>query len=147
MPWGKYENPLICDSDNLEILSNTLRYSRATILACDYRHATENVQKGDFVYLDPPYNPVSSTSNFTAYTSKGFSREDQVQLANVSRKLSDRGCRVLLSNSDTPFIRELYSDFRIKEVDIQRAINSKGSKRAGHKELIISNYSELLYRE
>jgi DNA adenine methylase len=94
-------------------------------------------ETNDFVYLDPPYDP----SNFTAYTSKGFSREDQIQLANISRKLSDRGCRVLLSNSDTPFIRELYSDFSIKEVDAQRAINSKGSKRAGHKELLISNYS------
>ena len=76
--------------------------------------------------LHSPYNPVSSTSNFTAYTSKGFSCED---LANLFRKLSDRGCSVLLSNSDTPFIRQLYSDFNIKEVDVQRAINCKGSLR------------------
>jgi len=98
-------------------------------LADDYRNVTQNSQKGDFVYLDPPYNPVSSTSNFTAYTSKGFNCEDQVHLANVFRKLSDRGCSVLLSNSDTPFIRQLYSDFNIKEVDVQRAINCKGSLR------------------
>ena len=84
---------------------------------------------------------MNYTSDFTAYTPNGFGRENQVQLANVSRKLSDRGCLVLLSNSDTPFIRELYSDFSIKEVSVQRAINCKGSKRAGHKELLISNYS------
>ena len=77
----------------------------------------------------------------SAYTPNGFGDNDQVQLADVFRKLSDRGCFVLLSNSDTPFIRELYSDFSIKEVDVQRAINCKGSKRAGHKELLISNYS------
>ena len=118
-----------------------LRYSGAVILAGDYRVMLENAQKDDFVYLDPPYDPVSYTSNFTSYTPNGFGRENQVQLANVSRKLSDRGCLVLLSNSDTPFIRELYSDFSIKEVSVQRAINCKGSKRAGHKELLISNYS------
>ena len=137
-PWGRYKNPLICDSHNLENVSNAL--ARATLFAGDYTDAAENAQKGDFVYLDPPYDPVSYTSNFTAYTSNGFGHEDQVQLANVSRKLSDRGCMVLLSNSDTPFIRELYSGFIIREVEAQRAINIKVSKRTG-KELLISNYS------
>ena len=136
-PWGRYKNPLICDSHNLENVSNAL--ARATLFAGDYTDAAENAQKGDFVYLDPPYDPVSYTSNFTAYTSNGFGHEDQVQLANVSRKLSDRGCMVLLSNSDTPFIRELYSGFVIREVEAQRAINIKVSKRTG-KELLISNY-------
>jgi len=102
VPVGKYKNPLICDSSNIENVSNAFRYSEAIIFAGDYRDAIENAQKGDFVYLDPPYNPVSSTSNFTAYTSIGFSREDQVQLANVSRNLANRGCFVLLSNSNTP---------------------------------------------
>jgi len=138
---GEFINPLICDSGNLENVSNALRYSGAIIFAGDYRAMLENAQKGDFVYLDPPYDPVNYTSDFTAYTSNGFGNEDQVRLASVFRKLSDRGCFVLLSNSDTPFIRELYSDFSIKEVDVQRAINCKGSKRAGHKELLISNYS------
>jgi len=84
---------------------------------------------------------VNYTSDFTAYTPNGFGRENQVQLANVFRKLVDKRCFVLLSNSDTPFIRRLYSDFRIKEANVQRAINCKGSKRMGHKELLISNYS------
>jgi DNA adenine methylase len=139
VPPGKYQNPLICDSSNLENVSNAL--SRATIIASDYRTAIENAQKGDFVYFDPPYDPVSYTSDFTAYTPDGFGRENQEQLANVFRKLSDRGCFVLLSNSDTLFIRKLYFDFSIKQVGVQRAINCKGSKRAGHKELLISNYS------
>jgi DNA adenine methylase len=139
VPPGDYKNPLICDTSNLENVSIAL--AGATILADDYRNVRQNAQKGNFVYLDPPYNPVSSTSNFTAYTSKGFSREGQVQLANVCRKLLDKGCSVLLSNSNTPFIRQLCSDFNIKELDVQRAINCKGSKRAGHKELLISNYS------
>ena len=71
----------------------------------------------------------------------GFGREDRIQLANVCRKLSDRRCFVLLSNSDAPLIRELYSGFRIKEVKAQRAVNYRGSERAGHNELLISNYS------
>jgi DNA adenine methylase len=107
-------------------------------LANDYRNVTQNAQKGDFIYLDPPLN---NTSYFTAHTTDGFDYRPQSQLANVFRKLADNGCLVLLSNSDTPYIRELYSSFRIKEVKAQRAINCKGSKRAGHKELIISNYS------
>jgi DNA adenine methylase len=121
VPVGKYKNPLICDSSNLENVSSAL--SRATIFAGDYVDVIKNAQKGDFVYLDPPYDPVSYTSDFTAYTPDGFGRENQEQLANIFRKLADRGCFVLLSNSNTPFIMELYSHFRIKEVDVQRAIN------------------------
>ena len=98
----------------------------------------ENAKEGDFIYLDPPYSPTSSTAYFTCF---GFDNQDQKQLLDVFRKLDDRGCKVLLTNSDTQFIKELYSDFAIVEVNTIRAINSKGSKRAGHKELIICNYS------
>jgi DNA adenine methylase len=138
VPPGKYKNPPICDSSNLENVSKVL--AGATILTDDYRDVTQNAQKGDFIYLDPPYQPLNNTSYFTAYTKDGFDDRDQSQLANVFRKMTDKGCLVLLSNSDTPYIRELYSGFRIKEVKAQRAINCKGSKRTGHKELIISNY-------
>jgi DNA adenine methylase len=141
VPMGDYKKPLICDSSNLKNVSSLLRHSNAEIQCGDYREMLSKAETNDFVYLDPPYDALSYTSNFTAYTANGFGREDQVQLANVCRKLSDRGCKVLLSNSDTPFIRQLYSDFNIKEVDVQRAINCKGSKRAGHKELLIYNYS------
>ena len=138
VPPGNYKNPLICDSSNLENVSNAL--AAATILADDYRNVTQNAQKGDFIYLDPPYQPLKDTSNFTAYTTDGFDNKDQLQLAKVFRKLYSKGCLLLLSNSDTPFITDLYSDFSIEEVDAQRAINCKSSKRTGHNELIISNY-------
>jgi DNA adenine methylase len=138
VPPGKYENPLICDSSNLENVSDAL--TGATILTDDYRNVTQSAQKGDFIYFDPPYQPLNSTSYFTAYTKDGFDDRDQSQLADIFRKLADKGCLVLLSNSDTPYIRELYSGFRIKEVNVQRAINCRGSKRAGHKELLICNY-------
>ena len=91
--------------------------------------------------MDPPYSPVSSTAYFTNYTHTGFDNQDQKQLLDVFRKLDNRGCKVLLTNSDTQFIKDLYSDFAIVEVNTIRAINSKGSKRVGHKELIICNYS------
>jgi DNA adenine methylase len=140
VPMGDYKKPLICDSSNLKSVSSVLRHSNAEVQCVDYREMLSKAETNDFVYLDPPYDPLSYTSNFTAYTPNGFGRENQMQLADVCRKLSDKGCSVLLSNSDTPFIRQLYSDFNMKEVDVQRAINCKGSKRAGHKELLISNY-------
>ena len=108
----------------------------------DYKQILlENARQGDFVYLDPPYNPVSVTASFTSYTNSGFTNTDQKELRDVFRELNDRKCKVLLSNSDTKFIRELYSDFtQIKEINVSRAINCKASKRTGHKELLISNY-------
>jgi DNA adenine methylase Dam len=142
-PWGK-RNPNICDSSNLENVSNTLRYSETIISAIDYKEVIKYAQKGDFVYLDPPYKPVSRTSNFTSYTPDGFSHEDQVQLADVFRELTDRGCFVLLSNSRE--VRELYEDYSIKEVVAGRLISCDASKRTG-KVLIISNYSNSITQD
>ncbi len=143
VPIGRYKNPLICDTSNLENASNTLRYSKAVIQIGDYRDVVLKAEQHDFIYLDPPYHPVCSTSNFTGYTHYGFDDNDQSELARIFVELNDKKCKVLLSNSDTPFIRRLYSDFSncIKEVNVSRAINSKASKRLGHKELLISNYS------
>jgi len=92
-------------------------------------------ETNDFVYLDPPYDPVSYTSDFTAYTPNGFGRENQVQLANAFRNLSDRRCLVLLSDSDTPFIRELYSDCSIKEWLYKGLLNARVQN-----EQVIRNY-------
>ena len=146
VPWGKYSNPLICDSNNLRNVSIALRhyYSNITIKVSNYKEMLlENAKEGDFIYLDPPYSPESSTAYFTNYTCFGFGNKDQQDLADVFRKLDDRGCKVLLTNSDTPLIRNLYSGSAIViEVDAKRAINCKGSKRAGHKDLIIRNYSK-----
>ncbi len=94
VPPGEYKNPLICDCNNLKNVSNAL--ARATILADDYRNVTQNAQRGDFIYLDPPYQPLNDTSNFTAYTTDGFGNKDQLQLAEVFRKLNSRGCLLLL---------------------------------------------------
>ena len=142
VPLGKYENPLICDSDNLRNVSLALNHSNTIIQVSDYKKILlENAKEVDFIYLDPPYSPVSSTAYFTNYTCFGFDNQDQKQLLDAFTKLDDRGCKVLLTNSDTQFIKNLYSDFAIVEVNAIRAINSKGSKRAGHKELIICNYS------
>ena len=88
VPPGKYKNPPICDSSNLENVSNAL--AGVTILGDDYRSVIQNAQKGDFVYLDPPYQPLNNTSNFTAYTAGGFDDRDQSQLADIFRKLGDR---------------------------------------------------------
>jgi DNA adenine methylase len=144
VPIGKYKNPVICDATNLENVSNALRYSKAVIQISDYKEALFNAKKDDFIYLDSPYHPLSSTANFTGYTDYGFGNNDQLELAKIFVGLNDRGCKVLLSNSDTPFIRRLYSDFsdNIKEVNVSRAINCKASRRIGHKELLISNYSQ-----
>ncbi len=143
VPMGRYKNPLICDASNLENISKALRYSKAAIKVNDYKSALLKAEKDDFIYLDPPYHPTSPTANFTGYSDNGFGDNDQLQLAKLFVELNNRKCNVLLSNSDTPLIRKLYSDFssRIKEVNVSRVINCKASRRSGHKELLISNYA------
>jgi DNA adenine methylase len=142
VPIGRYKNPVICDSDNLKKVSVALRYSKAQIQVSDYKVILlQKAEEDDFIYLDPPYNPTSSTASFTDYTNTGFNDNDQKELADVFKKLDNRKCKVLLSNSDTPLIRKLYCDFTIQDVQALRAINCKGSKRVGHKELLIRNYS------
>lgn len=131
VPFGRYKNPTICQPERLRACSAALQ--AATINCQDYR--TIDPVKGDFVYFDCPYMPVSKTSNFLAYTSGGFTLEDQQELAEFARKLKRRGVRVLLTNS--PAARSLYKGFKIVEVDARRNINSKGSARGAVKELII----------
>jgi DNA adenine methylase len=143
VPMGCYKKPVICDSSNLRKVSIALRNSKAKIQVIDYKDILfEKAGEDDFIYLDPPYNPVSSTAYFTRYTHTGFTEKDQDELAHVFRILNDRKCKVLLSNSDTPFVRDLYKDFAkyMKEVNALRAINSNAAKRMGHKELLIRNY-------
>jgi DNA adenine methylase len=144
VPMGRYKNPVICDSANLKRVSDALRDSKAELRTGDYKDILLNeAGEDDFIYLDPPYNPVSNTAYFTRYTHSGFTSKDQEELASVFGLLNDRKCKVLLSNSNTPFIRNLYKDFAnyTEELDVVRAINSNASKRMGHKELLIRNYS------
>src|SRR5215204_129200 len=144
VPWGKYKDPLICDSKNLRNLSLALQQSKAIIQLRDYKEILlNNAKEGDFIYLDPPYKPISSTAYFTRYTEAGFTDKDQRDLAIIFAELNERKCRVMLSNSNTPLIKEMYTKLAkdIKKVNAIRAISCMGAGRAGHKELIIRNYS------
>lgn len=139
VPFGKYKNPEIYDPENLRTVSQVLRFSRAELVAQDYQEATKNARKGDFIYFDPPYQPVSSTASFTGYTNAGFSFEEQKRLGNWFRELDGRECQILLSNSDTKEVRDIYEGYHIKTVAAMRAISCKGDRRGGHTELTICN--------
>lgn len=142
VPMGRYKNPCICDQENLRNISRVLQESHTHIELGDYRRIlVDNATEGDFIYLDPPYDPTSPTAKFTGYTNSGFTEKDQYELAKLFRRLDDRKCLVLLSNSYTPLVKELYCDFEnIRKVSTLRAINSNALRRTGHTELLISNY-------
>lgn len=137
VPFGRYKNPRILNSDGIQGVSQALKTTKAELNCIDYKDALGSCRKADFVYLDPPYQPPSKTSNFTDYTPGGFSEKDQEELALEFGKLVDRGCTVLLSNSDTALTRHLYRDFETTKVAVNRPINSIGTGRKGYKELIV----------
>lgn len=139
VPIGDYKNPKILDEDNLRACSEVLRTKGVAITQGDFSKACEDAQAGDLVYFDPPYVPVSATSNFASYTSEGFTLDDQKRLADLFRTLVKRGVRCVLSNSDTDVIRELYQDFEILTVPAKRAINSKVSKRGPVNEVVVTS--------
>ena len=141
VPFGSYKSPVICDEDNLRAVSKTLK--NVNILHQDYKHVLKTAQSGDFIYFDPPYFPVSKTASFTSYTAGSFLEKEQIELRNTFVELHKRGCFVMLSNSDTPFINELYTDISgvaIHKVSAGRAINSKGSGRGKITEVVVTNY-------
>jgi len=141
VPYGKYNNPLICDEDNLRKVSKALQC--VDIKHQDYKQVLKKARKGDFVYFDPPYYPVSKTASFTSYTAESFLEKEQTELRDTLLKLNKRGCFVMLSNSDTPFINKIYSGFRgirISKVEAGRAINSNGSGRGKITEVLVTNY-------
>ena len=107
VPFGKYTNPLICDENNLRKASKALK--NVEIKKQDYKEVLKKAKKGDFVYFDPPYYPVSKTASFTSYTSEAFLDKEQIELRDTFVELHKRGCFVMLSNSDTPFINKIYS--------------------------------------
>ncbi|WP_165859218.1 MULTISPECIES: DNA adenine methylase [Desulfofundulus] len=139
VPFGRYKNPKIVDEPNLRLVSVALK--RAEIICGDFSRILDCTAPGAFVYLDPPYHPLSETANFTSYTPDAFGEDDQRRLAEVFRELDRRGCLVMLSNSDTPFIRELYKNYDIQVVYAKRAINCRADKRGPIAELVIRNYS------
>jgi len=141
VPFGRYNNPLICDEDNLRKASDALQ--SVEIKKQDYKEVLKRAIKGDFVYFDPPYYPVSRTASFTSYTSQSFLEKEQTELRDTFVELASRGCYVMLSNSDTPFINDIYSNLegiKISRVSAGRAINSDASKRGKISEVVITNY-------
>lgn len=140
VPYGRYKNPKIVDEVLLYDISRYLNSNDIDILEGDFEKAISTVGSGDFVYLDPPYAPISSTSSFTSYTNEGFDESDQIRLRDIFIELSKRGANVMLSNSDVELIHELYSNIPnidIRVVKANRMINSKASKRGEINELII----------
>ena len=137
VPFGRYRNPRVFSAVNLRAIHKVLQES--VILQGHFERCLEFAQPGDFVYLDPPYHPLSDTAQFTSYTSSDFGLQDQEHLAEVFRKLDHRGCQVMLSNSHTDFVRDLYDGYRQIEVQASRAINSKGNRRGKIAELLIVN--------
>lgn len=135
-PFGSYANPNICDESNLRACSYALQ--NVEILHAYFDHLSKRVKKNDFVYFDPPYVPVSLTASFTAYTNDGFGSLEQTILRDLAREIKEKGAYVTLSNSDHPFVRELYKGFRVRSIQVGRAINSKGDARGKVGELIIS---------
>ena len=136
VPFGRYTNPNICDERTLRACSAALR--SVTIELADFEKVAAGAKRGDFVYFDPPYVPLSVTSSFTSYTSDGFGVAEQVRLRDVALKLKQRGVHVLLSNSSAPLVHELYEkDFAVTEVAATRAVNSKAAGRGAIVELVM----------
>lgn len=144
VPFGKYKNPNICNSENLLKASELLQ--RATITCGDFEDRLEFIDKNTFVYFDPPYRPISKTASFTSYSIDDFNEQDQLRLAQFCKKINDDGAKFLLSNSDPKnedpadhFFEDNYSDFNIDRVKASRAINCKGNKRGQINEIIVTN--------
>lgn len=140
VPYGKYKNPKILDEELLGKVSDYLNSNHIFILNGDFKDALTSAKINDFVYIDPPYDPISETAAFTNYSNDGFNKEDQKRLKELYDDLNRRGCKVMLSNSDTAFINELYADYKIEIVSAARNINSKASKRGKINEVLIMNY-------
>ena len=116
VPFGSHKNPMICDEENIRLVSKILK--KVSIKNQDYVKVLDCAKKGDFIYFDPPYYPVSKTASFTSYTANSFLESEQEQLRDAFIKLHEKGCYVMLSNSDTSFIEGLYKN--IKGVKIKK---------------------------
>ena len=136
VPVGRYSDPPICVPDALT--SAAIALARAELRHADFRDAVADARKGDFVYFDPPYDPVTKTANFTSYTAGSFGDDHQRALAELARALVARGVRVMLSNSDTPFVRSLYRGLRVDRVKCARAINSDATRRGEVDEVVVT---------
>lgn len=144
VPMGAYKNPTICDDENLRNIHKALQ--NVTIICGDYSLSKKFIDKYTFVYIDPPYRPISETSGFTSYNSDAFDDNEQLRLARFIDDINSIGAKIVLSNSDPKnvneeddFFDDLYKNYKIIRVEANRAINSKGNKRGKINELLISN--------
>ena len=142
VPLGRYTNPNIVNEQNLRSVSNLLKTSHISIKCRDFEGVLDDAKRGDFVYFDPPYQPVSSTANFTSYTNKDFTSDDLMRLCNLCKRLDSKGCHVMLSNSHSKEVVKLFSGkpWKTTKIRANRAINSNSNRRTGHFELLIKNY-------
>ena len=138
VPFGRYAHPSLPTPDDIISFSKAL--SNVKIINKDFETAVSDATVSDFVYFDPPYAPLSRSSDFSAYSSLGFSLDEQKRLSRVFEELSSRGVMVMESNSATPFIKDLYRDYPLSVVQARRNINSKSNGRGKISELIITNY-------
>ena len=137
-PYGKYKNPNIVNATTIRAMSKFLNGSGIKIINGEYKAVMRSARKGAFVYLDPPYMPISTSSSFTGYTENGFGYDKQVELKQECDRLKSKGIAFLLSNSDCTEIRELYADYDIRTVQAKRSINSNAQKRGEINEVLIS---------
>lgn len=145
VPHGKYKNPLICDKKNINAVSKTLKNTH--IINGNYDMSEELIDENSLVYLDPPYRPLSNKSSFTTYAGFEFTDEHQIELGSFYKRISDKGAKAILSNSDPQnedpndnFFDDLYKDFNIERVQAKRSINSNGKKRGLINEILVTNY-------
>ena len=141
VPLGRYTNPNIVNEENLRTISRTLQSKKISIKCQDFSSVLEDAKKDDFVYFDPPYQPVSKTANFTSYTNRDFNLDDLKRLAELCYDLDSKGCKVVLSNSNTKDVKSFFDkSWKVKEIEANRAINSDSKKRTGHSELVVKNF-------
>jgi DNA adenine methylase len=138
VPIGSFKRVTLYDRENIRAASRALK--GGDIRWQDFRKTLRQVKKGDFVYVDPPYHPLSRTSAFTAYTKDDFGETEQEELAALFAEAANRGAQLMLSNSDTKFIRDLYRDFLIHPVKARRAINCRGEGRGTVSEVVVTTY-------
>jgi len=139
-PFGYYKNPNIVNATTLRAVSGYFNQSNVVFSSSDYIKVLADIDKDFFVYLDPPYDPISETASFTGYAKGGFTRIDQIRLREQCDTLTRRGVQFMLSNSDTAFIREQYASYRIESVQAKRFINSNSHRRGDVGEVVVMNY-------
>lgn len=139
-PFGRYKNPNIVNEPVLRAVSKYFNKSEIVFCSEDFAVTLDRVERGGFVYLDPPYDPVSDTASFTGYNKGGFDQQEQIRLKACCDELTRRGVKFMLSNSATDFIKNLYQGYDITTVKAKRAINADASKRGAIEEVLIRNY-------